>query len=131
MYITYNAIEHKILVSLFGEELGSPPANISHGLCRPFLRANSRNSEQHFGFLTYSIEEFCRCEVGNIVCDFELTPSTHGRGVDHSLRNTLPAEMGKSLDELSILQQEQTLHGAVTNTLGGVGVSYRAACSAC
>ena len=122
-------VEDKVLVALLREQRRSPSANVSHRLCRPSLRTDSRKSEEYLRPLTNPIEELCRCEVRNIMSDLKLAPSTDGRGVDHSFRNTLSAEMSPGFDELSILKQEQALYWATADSLSGIRVSYRIASS--
>lgn len=50
--------------------------------------------------------------------NFELTPRTHGGCVHRALWDALSAEMCQGLDELGILEQEQSFDWTAAHALG-------------
>lgn len=118
------------MIALLGEDLHPPSPDISHGLGMPSLRTHSRDSQKHLALFPNAIEELGRREVRNIMCNLELPPCPNGRGVHRPLWDALSAEVGEGLDELGILEKDQTLDWISADALSSGRIRYRAACTA-
>ena len=61
--VLLEVVENKVLVSFFGEELHSPPSNITDGIRRPLFPSHGGDSRQGFGLLSNSAQERSRGDV--------------------------------------------------------------------
>lgn len=123
---TYNAVEDKVLVALFSEDLHRPAPHIPNSLGCASLRSHSGDTHKNLGLFANPIEESSRSDVGIVVSYFKFAPCTNGRSMHGTLGNALPTEVGQSLDELGVLHQHQALNGATAQTLGGRSIRDRA-----
>lgn len=123
---TYNAVEDKVLVALFSEDLHRPAPHIPNSLGCASLRSHSGDTHKNFGLFANPIEESSRSDIRIVVSYFKFAPCTNGRSMHGTLGNALPTEVGQSLDELGVLHQHQALNGATAQTLGGRSIRDRA-----
>jgi hypothetical protein len=81
---TYNMISNNVVVSLLGEELDRKASDISNGISTALLTTGSTETEENRRLLADAIEKFGGCEVGDVIHDFEFSPSSSSFGVNDS-----------------------------------------------
>ena len=77
-------VPHNIMIAFFSIELDGEPPDISNSIRAPLFSTCCADTTQHWRFLSNSLKEFGPGQVGNIMSDFEFTPSTGCFGMDDS-----------------------------------------------
>jgi hypothetical protein len=95
-------VKDKILVSFLGKELHGPATNITDGVGSTSFTSSSRDTTEKRGLLSLAAEELGVGDIGEVFCDFKLSPCSGCLCVDYTFRNAFAREMCQSFDELRI-----------------------------
>jgi hypothetical protein len=115
-------VSNKIKVPLSGVELDCKTTRVSQGLGTSTLMDNGGEPDNDRSLNTGSSEKVSTSEVRDIMSDLKETFSTGSSGMNHTLWNPFPVEIGKLLNEMVILKKDRT---SGSNGHGGVVVPYR------
>lgn len=132
-------IEHEILDSFIGVELGRPTSHISNRITGALFPAYGRDSGEKLGLLPDASQEGCVGQVRDILQDFEFAEGACGFGMNapisqceschlpsclmpqygyRPLRNALTGKVSQDLDCLNITEDNQaTIRIAISNLL--------------
>lgn len=98
----------KLLTDLSGVELDCKTTRVSQGLGTSSLVDNGRKPYNDRSLNTRSSEKVSTSEVRYIMSDLKKTFSTSSPGMNHTLWNPFPVEIGKLLNEMVILKKDRT-----------------------
>ena len=80
---SYRVVANNIVVTLLSEELHTEATDIANRIGTTLLTTSGTDSAKNRRLLANSVEEFGTSEMGDIMGNFELSPSTSCFGMDN------------------------------------------------
>lgn len=105
----WGVVSDHVVVALLSIELNSKATWVSHGIWSTSLTGHSGESQEERGLLADLIQEGSLGELSDILGDLENTVSTGSLGMDHTLWNSLPVEVGDLVDQVEVLKHDWSL----------------------
>lgn len=102
MHLTHNIVENKVLVPFLRKQFDGESSNIPERISGSRTRSHGGHPNESFALPAHPAEEVGRGQVGDIMGHLEFSPGAGSVSMNHSGRDSLPAEVCEGLDELSI-----------------------------
>lgn len=115
-------VGHVVPVALLSPELHRKAPGITSTIVRAGFATHSGESDGDGALLSLGAEHVCHAEIVKRLgaCEDTVSPATFG--MDNTLRDTLPIEVGDEVDQVKVLKEE----GAVgTSPLSFIGMGHR------
>ncbi len=84
-------------------------SRVSGTISRALLATNGREASDTWSLLADTSQHVNRGNVADIIGNLELAIGTGSLGVDNTLGDSLPVEMGEKINQVEVLKQERTI----------------------
>ena len=101
-------VADQVPVAVFGVEAQREAARVTLGVGAAFFTPHGRDAHEGFGLLACGVEQLRGGVFRDVVRDGEGAVSARALGVHHALGNALAVEVLQFLDQVKVLQQQQT-----------------------
>lgn len=99
-----SVVRHHVPITVISPEFHRKPTRVSSAIVRSGFTANCRETDGDRAFLALGAEKVRGRQVVQRICAFEEAMSTTALRMNNSLRNSLPVEMGKEIDQMEVLK---------------------------
>ena len=102
-------VGHIVPVTLFSPELDRKTPRITSTVVRAGFATHGGESDGDGALLSLGAEHVCHADIVERLgaCEDTMGPATFG--VDNTLRNTFPIEVGDEIDQVEILKEERSI----------------------
>lgn len=98
-----SVVTNHIPIAFFSVELDCETTRITFSISRTLFTTNGRESGEDGSSLTNSFEDLGLAELGNVMGNFEVTPSTSTFGVDDSFRDSFSVKVSQLINKMEVL----------------------------
>lgn len=78
-------VADNVMVALLGIKLDGKATDIANSVGATLFTTSSAQTEENGGFLAHAIQKVSRCDMGDVICDFELSQSTRSFGMNNPI----------------------------------------------